>query len=175
VATFDRQALRGALDELVELLASSGTSARIRIVGGAAVAIAYDHARGTTRDIDALLASPTDAVRAAVVEVARRHGWPESWLNTDAAMYAPHPDHPQPAWIELIERDGVIIEVGSPTLLLAMKLHASRGRRDTEDIELLLAECGVATTEAAEELYEAHYPTEVLSARAAEVLRRYFG
>ena len=174
MATFDREQLLIALNGLVDELAASRVAARIRIVGGAAIVLAYDPGRGSTRDVDALLADPRDQVLSAVRRIAERAGWPMDWLNTDAQMYSPDPDHPEPAWELLIERDGVIVEVGTARLLLAMKLHAARGLRDTDDIEVLVTRCGLTSVEEAIDLYEAHYRADPLPERARAKLRQLF-
>ena len=49
-----RRELVAALEELADLLATRRTTARIYIVGGAAMAMAYDNDR-FTHDIDAVL------------------------------------------------------------------------------------------------------------------------
>jgi hypothetical protein len=174
VATFDREELLSALNGLVDELAADGGAARIRIVGGAAIVLAHDPGRGATRDVDALLADPRDQVLSAVRRIADRSGWPIDWLNTDAQMYSPDPDHPEPAWEPLIERDGVIVELGKAGLLLAMKLRAARGLRDTEDIEVLVTRCGLTSVAEAIELYEAHYRADPLPERARAKLRQIF-
>jgi hypothetical protein len=172
VATFSREQLVSALNGLVDELVAGQVAARIRIVGGAAIVLAHDPERGATRDVDALLADPRDQVLAAVGRVAEREGWPPDWLNTDAQMYSPDPDHPEPAWEVMIERSGVVVELGTASFLLAMKLHAARGLRDTDDIEVLIARCGLGSVEEAVELYEAHYRADPLPQRALAKLRQ---
>jgi hypothetical protein len=175
MATFSRDELLDALDQLIDELVAAGVSAHVRIVGGAGVVLAYDPDRGLTRDVDAVLATPSDEVTAAVARVALRHGWPADWLNTNAGMYAPDPDAPGPLWNVFAERDNVVIEVATAEALLAMKLHAARGRRDAEDIESLLPLCAeVRCVNDAIGLFEAHYSHEVLSDRALAHLKKLF-
>jgi hypothetical protein len=90
-------------------------------------------------------------------------------------MYSPDPDHPEPAWQVFIERSGVVIEVATAGFLLAMKLHAARGLRDTDDIETLVARAGVGSVDQAVELYEAHYRADPLPERALLKLHQLFG
>ena len=52
----DRDAIRGLLDELSDELAARGAHADLFLVGGAAIAVAYDDAR-STRDLDAVFLS----------------------------------------------------------------------------------------------------------------------
>lgn len=175
MATFSRDDLVEALDQLVDELVAANVRARIRVVGGAALVLVHDANRGSTRDVDSLGVNPREDVMAAAARVAARNDWPPSWINTDALMYAPDPDHPEPAWEMFLDRDGVVIEVATSEFLLAMKLHAARGRRDTDDIEVLLERCGIESAAEAIELFEAHYRAEVLSERAVAKLRAVFG
>jgi hypothetical protein len=175
VATFSRDDLVDALDQLVDELVAASVSARIRVVGGAALVLVHDENRGSTRDVDSLGVDPAEAVMAAAARVAARNDWPQTWINTDALMYAPDPDHPEPAWEVFLNRDGVVIEVATAEFLLAMKLHAARGRRDTDDFDVLVERCGIAGVNEAVELFDAHYRAEVLSVRALAKLRAIFG
>src|SRR5207302_7126890 len=70
VAMVDRNAALRALEELALVLNSRGIAGRIFVVGGAALALAFD-ARRTTRDIDAVF-EPKTEVYGAAREVADR-------------------------------------------------------------------------------------------------------
>ena len=50
-------------------------------------------------------------------------------------------------WVEILWEGDISVYVGSLRMLLAMKLYANRGRRDTEDIEFLLGACDVTSLE----------------------------
>lgn len=54
--------------------------------------------------------------------------------------------------------------------MLALKLRANRPGRDTRDIRLLLAFCGIDRLEDAEELYEEFYPGDTLDPRAERIV-----
>jgi hypothetical protein len=60
-SSFDKQGLIDAFELLDEELARRGVRAELFVVGGAAMAIAYD-ARRTTTDVDAIFV-PSDVVR----------------------------------------------------------------------------------------------------------------
>lgn len=77
VINFDRDAIVGALKELVDELVEIGASALIGIVGGAAIAVSYAR-ESTTIDIDALYGSASE-VEQATRNIAQRHGWPVEW------------------------------------------------------------------------------------------------
>lgn len=79
--------LQGLLQELSESLQARGLQAQLFIVGGAAMALAYDHQR-MTRDVDALFA-PAREVRDIAAELAERHGLEPDWLNDGAKGFMP--------------------------------------------------------------------------------------
>lgn len=173
---FTHDELSELLDVLVDrLIAAGATDVEIRVVGGAAIALAHDHERDLTGDIDVIGANGRPLVEAAVAEVAEERGLPPDWLNFKVAMSAPDPDRPEPAFKRLRERDGVRISVGSPQLLLAMKLRAGRGRRDIADVDTLLDACRVSSVGEAVGIFEAHYGAEVLPERSRLHLEARFG
>jgi hypothetical protein len=147
------------LRELARQLNQSDTTAGIRIVGGAAIALMNDQRR-TTRDIDAAL-HPAAAVKAAAADIAQAHGLPRDWLNDAALAYIPPVGAED--WIDVVREGSVTISIGSPQMLLAMKLHANRGRRDADDIDYLLGVCGVTTVQDAQEIYERYHAQDVLT------------
>lgn len=167
MVTLDRDDIVDALDELLTALVAERATAHIRIVGGAALAINFGR-EGTTADVDALYGS-SDTVEEAARTIARRRGWPDSWLNDKAKMFATHFDA-EDDWVAYAVRGGVEIRIASAQLLLAMKLRAARGRRDAGDIDLLLDECEVHTVAEARGIFERYYPEEELSDRALRQL-----
>src|ERR1700680_581531 len=80
-----REDIRALLDDLSAELAARGARAELFLVGGAALAVAYDAMRAT-RDLDAVFV-PTDVVRQAARAVAEHRGLAEDWLN-DAVVVA---------------------------------------------------------------------------------------
>jgi hypothetical protein len=74
-----REDIRALLDDLSTELSARGARAELFLVGGAALAVAYDATRAT-RDLDAVFI-PTDVVREAASAVAAREGLAEDWLN----------------------------------------------------------------------------------------------
>jgi hypothetical protein len=95
-------------------------------------------------------------------------------LNDNVKQFASHFDTPDD-WTNLDVRDGVAIRVAGAQLLLAMKLFAARGRRDSQDIDRLLDACAIQDAEAAVSLFERYYPEEELSERALRQLHERFG
>ncbi len=120
-----------------------------------------------SRDIDALYSPSTD-VDEAIRSVAGARNWPETWLNDAVKMFASHHDEPED-WEIHITRAGVTVSIAGCSLLLAMKLYAGRPR-DAEDIDLLITACGITTTQAAVDVFDHYYPTEVIKARSLQIL-----
>ena len=82
---FGRAELERAFTALGERLVRRGVVADIFIVGGAAMALAYDAAR-VTRDVDAMF-KPHGIVHEEAVRVADDLGLPRWWLNEQASTY----------------------------------------------------------------------------------------
>ena len=60
-----------------------------------------------------------------------------------------------------------MVQIASAELLLAMKLCANRGIRDTDDIGFLFAHCRIESVEEAQEIYERYHAQDVLTDSAA--------
>jgi hypothetical protein len=89
--TLDRGAIEGLLRELGEELVSAGVRGEMFLVGGAAMALAYD-TRRATRDLDAVF-EPKQVVYEAARTVAARHaGMSETWLNDAVKAFLPGDD-----------------------------------------------------------------------------------
>lgn len=161
-AALSRDDITALLHELASRLHDRGVSAGIRLVGGAALAIAY-YDRRTTSDIDAVL-TPVDPVLEVVAEIAAEQNLPADWLNNKALGYVPFVGLHD--WVEVFRDGDVSVSVARAELLLAMKLAADRGRRDADDITALLDICGITSVDQAQDLYETYHSQAVLSAGA---------
>ena len=166
---FSPAGIREALEHLVDELVERDVSARITIVGGAAMALVHAP-RSSTRDVDATY-RPVEEVEAASAVVGDRYGYPPGWINDEVAQFFPPGGELEPTI--LIERGGVTVCVAGSHHMLAMKLRAARGRRDETDIEALLDRCGIRSLAAAEELFERYYPDVELKELAVEVVQRH--
>lgn len=134
----DRDEIIAALTALAEVLHARGITGEMYVVGGAAIALAYD-ARRSTRDIDAVF-EPKLAVYDAAAEVARRLELPPGWLN-DAVKGFLAGDDPDAS--PVLEVPGLRCLAASPRVLLALKVLAHRIGEDEDDVRLLAAELGV--------------------------------
>jgi len=155
--------IRNLLEELAVRLDTAGIAAGIRVVGGAAISI-LDNDRRSTSDIDAVIV-PAGAAAEIVAALGTERGLPAKWLNDAALAYVP-PVGPED-WIEVHRTGEVSVSIGSVQMLLAMKLLANRGIRDSADIEFLLEACNVRSLEDAQTIYEKYHAQEVISPSAA--------
>lgn len=151
-AGLGRAEIRSLLEDLDAELARRGAQADVFLVGGAAMALAYDAAR-STRDLDAVFL-PTDIVRRAAGVVAARHGLSDDWLNDAVKGFVPGPDSNATRYYD---GSALTVDVASPRYLLAMKLFASRVEADADDIAFLYRQVGFTTVEQGLDLVEAVY------------------
>lgn len=135
--------IRSLLIELGADLDARGLRAEFFIVGGAAMALAYN-TRRATRDVDAVF-EPKSEITAAAARLGARHDLPESWLNDAVKGFLPGEDPHQRL---VLSAAGINVSVPSPEYLLALKVSAARVDRDADDIRTLAALCGAETTEA---------------------------
>ena len=146
-----------------------GVRGEIFVVGGAAMALAYD-ARRATADVDAVFL-PADIVRQAARRVAEDLGLEHDWLNDGAKAFMPGND---PDQISVFEGKNLSVAAASPRYLLAMKLMAARVDRDQDDIRTLYELCGFTTAEQGLDLLQSAYPAHVISPRAQFLLQEMF-
>ncbi|MEN9711590.1 MAG: hypothetical protein RL441_1582 [Actinomycetota bacterium] len=147
------------LDELMRRMADQGISGSLRLVGGAAVMFTLG-GRDATSDVDALIWPATEVIQIARA-MADEYELLEDWLNDDVKGFVPFVDGSQ--WVLLKSVGGAELWVASTEMLLAMKLRANRGTRDSTDIESLLSVLEIKTVEQAAEIYESYFHQEVLS------------
>ncbi|MES2171165.1 MAG: hypothetical protein V4479_10670 [Actinomycetota bacterium] len=176
VVRLDYDDILDGLRQLADRIEKRGiTGATIRIVGGAALRIAYFD-RATTVDIDAEI-RPAEAIQPIIDEIAIERGWPSEWLNDAAARAGFFPRWGRDvAWTPLLQNTGVTIEVASVEALLVMKLnaHAKRAGRDAPDVVNLLTLTDIRTVEQAEELLGEYFPGDGLSDRTVAFLEGVF-
>jgi hypothetical protein len=141
----DRAAIRDLLVELGRRLAARGLEGEVYVVGGAAIALAFD-VRRTTRDIDAVF-EPKQAIYAEAAAMARALDLPEGWINDGVKGFLAGPDAEAAT---VLETPGLRCAAASPRMLLAMKVLAHRAGEDDDDVRLLAGVLGL--TSAAEVL-----------------------
>lgn len=136
-------------DDIIELLTDRGheltgrdVRADLSLVGGAAMALAYN-TRRATRDVDAVF-EPKRQVYDAAARVAARLGIPAGWLND--AVIGLLPGNDQQAR-PILEVPGLRVSVPSARYLLALKVAAARVDRDADGIRVLAEAGGLSTAE----------------------------
>jgi hypothetical protein len=134
----DRGEIIDALTALADELTERGVSAEMYVVGGAAIALAFDERR-STRDIDAVF-EPKAVVYEAAETVAQRRGLPAGWLNDAVKGFLAGPD---PAAAPVLDLPGLRCLAASPQTPLALKVLAHRVGEDEADLRLLAGELGL--------------------------------
>jgi hypothetical protein len=128
---FGRTEMEHAFTALGGRLQRKGVVADVFVVGGAAMALAYDATR-VTRDIDA-----TFVPHGVVIEEARRVaddlGLAYWWLNEQASIYISGKDDPGKR--RVFDHPRPRVAAASPAHIFAMKPFAAR-TRDIDDLQL---------------------------------------
>jgi len=136
----DRSEIVAALTALGDALQRRGVQGEMYVVGGAALALAYD-ARRSTRDIDAVF-EPKEEIYAAAAEVAEQLGLPPGWLNDAVKGFLAGEDTDA---APVLDVPGLRCLAASPRMLLALKVLAHRVGEDEADLLLLARELGLPT------------------------------
>jgi len=166
----DRPTILSAFEKLSSELARRGTRADVFVVGGAAMALAYQAGRRTA-DIDAVFDRPATVYEAARA-VARRMGLPGDWLNDAVRGYLLGGD---PDATVVYESDSLHVSVGSAPYVLAMKLLAARAEQDVDDIRALYRLCGFSRVEDGLGLLRRYLPDEPVPEATRELLEAMYG
>jgi Nucleotidyltransferase of unknown function (DUF6036) len=128
----DRGEIIDALTALAVELTQRGVSAEMYVVGGAAIALAFDERR-STRDIDAVF-EPKEVVYEAAASVGEQRDLPPGWLNDAVKGFLAGDD---PAAAPVLDLPGLRCLTASPETLLALKVLAHRVGEDEADLRLL--------------------------------------
>ena len=165
-----RVQLLAMLGDLAELLCMRRTTARVYIVGGAAMSMAYNSDK-FTHDIDGLILDGHTDVTWAVQEIARRRGLPSSWLNEQASAYMPGGDDPRSRVV--FDHPCLRVTAASPERMLAMKVRAARPT-DIPDLRLLVKVLGYTTPEEVLATTASVFGDEPLPGRSEAAIRTLF-
>lgn len=138
----DRSEILAALTALAAKLEQRGVSAEMYVVGGAAIALAFDERRAT-RDVDAVF-EPKNAVYEAAAIVAEELELPGGWLNDAVKGFIEGDD---PAAAPVLDLPGLRCLAASPEILLALKVLAHRVGEDEADLRLLASQLGLEDAE----------------------------
>jgi predicted nucleotidyltransferase len=164
-----RVELERAFSALGDRLVRRGVVADLFVVGGAAMALAYD-ANRVTRDVDATFV-PHGVVLEEARNVAEAMGLPPWWLNEQASAYV-STQH-DVGKREVFDHPGIRVMAASPEHVFAMKAFAARSR-DEDDLRALAEIIGISAIEAALDLCARFFPDEELPARSRAMLEDLF-
>ena len=165
-----RAEIERAFTALGERLVRRGVVADVFVVGGAAMALAYDAAR-VTRDVDTVF-KPHGIVLEEARKVADDLGLPYWWLNEQASVYISGKEDASKR--RVFDHPGLRVMAASPAHVFAMKAHDAR-TRDIDDLRLLAGIIGVDSADTALRICADFYPDEPVSPRSAAVLQELFG
>jgi hypothetical protein len=166
VSDLNREEIESALAELAEQLDARNVKAKIYLVGGAVMVLAFD-ARFTTGDVDGSM-YPTDDVLGVAAEIGARRGLGAEWLNNSARQFIPV--FKEPNWQPIHKSGNVEIVAAGEWSMLAMKMRAGRGSRDRLDICFLVKRCGITSVAEALVLYGEYFPEDPLPDRTLPLL-----
>jgi hypothetical protein len=166
---FDRNRIIELFETLSAELVERGVRGEVFLVGGAAMAVAYD-ARRATRDVDAVF-EPKTVVYDAARAVGERLALGDGWLNDAVKAFLPGDDA---ARRPVFEGAGLQVAVASPRYLLAMKLLAARPEQDADDIRLLMDLCGLVSADEGLAVIEQAYAEWFIPARVRFMLEEMY-
>lgn len=158
--TFTKSKLQSVFAELSVELAKRNIKANLFVVGGAAIALEFDHRR-VTLDIDAYFV-PAKELREVISAIALRNNFPEDWLNDGVKGFLPGTD---PYAKTIFESNSLTIQIPSAKYLLAMKLLSGRFDRDIDDAVLLWQKAGLSTASQGMALLRSMYPKRLLEVK----------
>ena len=138
----EREQIVAALTSLAAELDRRGVTAQMYVVGGAAIALAFDERR-STRDIDAVF-EPKHVVYEAAAVVADELGLPGGWLNDGVEGFLESED---PIAAPILDLPGLRVLAASPRALLALKVLAHRVGEDEQDVRLLASELDLTSAD----------------------------
>lgn len=145
--------IRELLSELGRRLNERGISAQLFLVGGAAMALAFN-SRRSTRDLDGVF-EPKAEVYAEAAAMAEERGLPPDWLNDGVKGLLP--DRSAAEVGNRFESPGISVGIASAEYLFAMKAVAAREDADADDLRILAEYIGVTNAEDALDLVEKYF------------------
>jgi predicted nucleotidyltransferase len=165
----NRQEILNLLEELGQRLAQRGLRGEMFLVGGAAMALAYNERRLTV-DLDAIF-EPKAIIYGLAEEMAEERGVDSGWLNDAVKSFLPGSD---PAAVVALDRPGLVVRVASPEYLFALKATAGRLGRDEDDLTALFDLCGFNSVDQALDLVAGFFPSGAILPRVEFLLRQLF-
>jgi hypothetical protein len=188
-ASFDRDQLLAALDEIGKAAIAARAHLDIAVYGGSALMLASNF-RFSTEDVDiSEIGQPWPGWLSAVVNrIALTNGWQEEWLNDAVTFHLSPLANPARDLVALgtfpraSEQVGLTVFVPTARYILALKLKAVRvakfvkGTKDLADIAALLRVLDINTIEDAIAVLAEYFPKSAADAdKQRFVLKFIFG
>ena len=164
--SLNKDGLVELLDELSERLKRKKARASIYIVGGAAMALAFDRSR-TTHDIDGRIDKGHGALIEAVHEIAHRRGLPTSWLNDQATPKMPMARDERARTVYASQY--LTVTGASGEHILGMKLESARAF-DQKDVITLVKHLKIRTVGEGTGIHGRLFPYSRKGDRAREMM-----
>src|SRR5258708_21017312 len=182
-ASFGRDALLDAFDQIGRAAVVAGTKLQIAVYGGSARMLA-GNCGFDEEDVDVSeLEHPLPSwLGAAVHEIAKKNQWQEDWFNDGVAFHLSSLADRAADHLEFgtFPRDGtspgLVVSVPSAEYLLALKLKAVRvtdpvrGETERLDILNLMQVVGISTAEEAIALLGRYFPISAASSEKQRFL-----
>ena len=159
--------IRELLVELGRRLEARGIEARLFLVRGAAMAVAFSRTR-VTRDLDAVF-EPKREIYEEAARMADERGLPQGWLNDGVKGLLPD-RHAPIEGTGTFSTPGLHVGVAAPEYLFAMKAQAARQETDGDDLRRLSGLLGITSLDQALSLVERFYGPERLRPNTQLVL-----
>lgn len=170
-ASFDRDQLLDALDEVGRAAVAAKARLDIAVYGGSALMLASNFRFGT-EDVDiAELGQPwPEWLREIVDKVAAQNGWSAEWLNDGVTFHLSTTAVPARDLVSFgtfprkSEKTGVTVFVPTAPYMLALKLKALRvsdfakGSKDIDDVRNLLGVLNITEIEPAIAILTEFFP-----------------
>lgn len=165
-----RDEIVALLIEVGQRLDERGARGDLFVVGGTAMALAYD-ARRLTGDVDTVF-EPKSVVHEAIRYIARRHGLADDWINVAAKGFLPGNDSNVRVVLDV---PGLRVSIPSTEYLLALKVHAARPDRDLDDIRFLADQLGLTTPGQVLDVAERFFGPNRLEPKSQFFIEQIFG
>jgi hypothetical protein len=176
-ASFDRDQLLAALDEIGRAAIAAHAHLDIAVFGGSALMLASNF-RFSTEDVDiSEIRQPwPDWLSEVVKRIAIANSWQDEWLNEAVTFHLSPLANPARDLVALgtfpraVEQVGLTVFVPTARYMLALKLKAmrvskfDRGTKDLADIAALLHVVGITTVEEAIGILAEFFPKSAANA-----------
>lgn len=155
--------------EINEELKQNDVSGEICVVGGAAMALAFN-ARLSTHDVDAIF-SPKMDVQISAIDIGKKHGLDVDWLNDAVRVFMP--DVTPKSKKIILKLSNLLVWSPDASYLLAMKSISARPT-DIRDIKFLIAKLGLKDAKEVFETIKHYYPKGKISEKTMNLLLSIF-